>query len=167
VFGKAVATSDTGRKIMTRRRITDRFGSARLADNGGASHSVLLVIIKTMRRARTIHIVISLLLWAPLTAWCQQDSSASGDVLTLEQAIALALSDNHRVINAELKVGKVEDNLAAAHTFCLSSMHLYTLAYMDGFMIIAWVSVGVIVLIAFMKRTGILFDSQSPKPPGA
>ena len=43
----------------------------------------------------------------------------------------------------------------------------YTLAYMDGFMIIAWVCVGVIVLIAFMKRTGILFDSQSPKPPGA
>jgi DHA2 family multidrug resistance protein len=42
----------------------------------------------------------------------------------------------------------------------------YTLAYMDGFMIIAWVCVGVIVLIAFMKRTRILFDSQSPKPPG-
>ena len=43
----------------------------------------------------------------------------------------------------------------------------YTLSYMDGFMIIAWVSVGIMVLIAFMKRTGILFDSQSPKPPGA
>jgi len=42
----------------------------------------------------------------------------------------------------------------------------YSLAYMDGFMLIAWVCVGVIVLIAFMKRTGILFDSQSPKPPG-
>lgn len=42
----------------------------------------------------------------------------------------------------------------------------YTLAYTDGFMIIAWVCVGVIVIIAFMKRTGILFDSQSPKPPG-
>ena len=42
----------------------------------------------------------------------------------------------------------------------------YTLAYMDGFMIIAWVCVGVIVLVAFMKRTGILFDSESPKPPG-
>ena len=42
----------------------------------------------------------------------------------------------------------------------------YTLAYMDGFMIIAWVSVGVIVLIAFMRRTRILFDSQAPKPPG-
>lgn len=43
----------------------------------------------------------------------------------------------------------------------------YTLAYMDGFMIIACVCVGVIVLIAFMKRTGILFDSPSAKPPGA
>lgn len=42
----------------------------------------------------------------------------------------------------------------------------YTLAYMDGFLMIAWVCVGIIVLIAFMKRTGILFDSQSPKPPG-
>ena len=42
----------------------------------------------------------------------------------------------------------------------------YALAYIDGFMAIAWVCVGVIVLIAFMKRTGILFDSQSPKPPG-
>ena len=42
----------------------------------------------------------------------------------------------------------------------------FTLAYMDGFMIIAWVCVGIIVLIAFMKRTRILFDSQSPNPPG-
>ena len=42
----------------------------------------------------------------------------------------------------------------------------YTLAYMDGFMIIAWVCVGIIVLIAFMKRTEILFDSQSPNAPG-
>jgi DHA2 family multidrug resistance protein len=40
----------------------------------------------------------------------------------------------------------------------------YTLAYMDGFMMIAWFCVGVIVLLAFMKRTKILFDS--PKPPG-
>ena len=42
----------------------------------------------------------------------------------------------------------------------------YTLAYMDGFLIIAWVCVVIIVLIAFMKRTEILFDSESPKPPG-
>jgi DHA2 family multidrug resistance protein len=42
----------------------------------------------------------------------------------------------------------------------------YTLAYMDGFTLTAWVCVGIIALIAFMKRTGIFFDSQSPKPPG-
>ena len=43
----------------------------------------------------------------------------------------------------------------------------YTLAFMDGFMLIAWVCVGMIVLIALLKRMEILFDSSSPKPPGA
>lgn len=41
----------------------------------------------------------------------------------------------------------------------------YTLAYTDGFMIIAWVCVGIIVLIACLKPMKILFDSQSPNPP--
>ncbi len=41
----------------------------------------------------------------------------------------------------------------------------YTLAYTDGFMIIAWVCVGIIVLIACLKPMKILFDSQSPEPP--
>jgi outer membrane protein TolC len=68
-----------------------------------------------------------ILLLTPLTIWCQQDTSASGEMLTLEQAIALALRDNHRVKNAELEVGKMADNLAAARTFRLPSVHLYTL----------------------------------------
>jgi DHA2 family multidrug resistance protein len=42
----------------------------------------------------------------------------------------------------------------------------YTLAYADGFMIIAWVCVGMIVLIACMKHMQIFFDSQSPGGPG-
>lgn len=41
----------------------------------------------------------------------------------------------------------------------------YTLAYTDGFMIIAWVCVGIIVLIACMKPMSIVFDSDSPEPP--
>ena len=41
----------------------------------------------------------------------------------------------------------------------------YTLAYTDGFMIIACVCVGIIVLIACLKPMTILFDSQSTKPP--
>lgn len=81
-----------------------------------------------MRRAGTINIVVSILLLTPLTAWCQQDNSASGEILTLEQAITLALRDNHMVKNAELGVGKVENELAATRTFRLPSMHLYMLA---------------------------------------
>jgi DHA2 family multidrug resistance protein len=42
----------------------------------------------------------------------------------------------------------------------------YTLAYSDGFMLIAWVCLGMIVLIALLKRMEILFDSSSPKPAG-
>jgi DHA2 family multidrug resistance protein len=42
----------------------------------------------------------------------------------------------------------------------------YTLAYMDGFMVIAWVCVGMIALIACLKPMKILFDSQSLKSPG-
>ena len=41
----------------------------------------------------------------------------------------------------------------------------YALAYTDGFMIIAWVCVGIIVLIACLKPMKILFNSQSPEPP--
>lgn len=80
-----------------------------------------------MRKARTVNLVVLILLLTPLTTWCQQDTSASGEMLTLEQAIALALRDNHRVKNAELEVGKMTDNLAAARTFRLPSVHLYTL----------------------------------------
>jgi DHA2 family multidrug resistance protein len=39
----------------------------------------------------------------------------------------------------------------------------YTLAYADGFMIIAWVCVGMIVLTACLKHMQIFFDSESPK----
>jgi len=42
----------------------------------------------------------------------------------------------------------------------------YTLAYMDGFIIIAWVCIGMIILIALLKRMNILFDSSSSEPPG-
>jgi DHA2 family multidrug resistance protein len=42
----------------------------------------------------------------------------------------------------------------------------YTLAYTDGFVVIAWVCVGIIVLIACMKPMKIFFDSKSPKSPG-
>ena len=72
-------------------------------------------------------VVLSLLLVTPITAWCQQIASAPGEVLTLEQAIALALHENHRVRDAELDVGKAGDTLAATRTIRLPSMYLYSL----------------------------------------
>src|SRR5262249_39916508 len=83
--------------------------------------------MKIMRRARTVNIVMSILLLTPLTVWGQQGSSASGDILTLEQAITLALSDNHLVKIPDLEVGKGGDNLAATRTLRLPSMNLFSL----------------------------------------
>jgi len=45
-------------------------------------------------------------------------------------------------------------------------LQAYTLAYIDGFMLIALVCVGMITLIAFLKPMEIFFDSRSPEPPG-
>jgi MFS transporter, DHA2 family, multidrug resistance protein len=41
----------------------------------------------------------------------------------------------------------------------------YTLAFADGFITIAWLAVGIIVLIALMRRMRIYFDSPSMEPP--
>jgi len=41
----------------------------------------------------------------------------------------------------------------------------YTLAYIDGFLMIAWLCVGMIILIACMKPMRIQFDSPSMEPP--
>jgi outer membrane protein TolC len=49
-------------------------------------------------------------------------SSEAGDILTLEQAVALALEGNRTVKNAELEVSKAEDRLAAARTHRLPSV---------------------------------------------
>ena len=68
-----------------------------------------------------------LLLAAPITVAGRQDPSSTSGVLTLEQAIALALKENHLVKNARLGVGKAGDALAAARTFRLPSMNLYAL----------------------------------------
>src|SRR5215813_1720883 len=69
-------------------------------------------------------LLLMILLSTPLSALCQQDVSNSAEVLTLEQAIAVALRENHLLKNAELGVGKAGDDLAATRTIRLPSMHL-------------------------------------------
>lgn len=72
--------------------------------------------------------VLALLLATPVTTFCQQSSANTGEVLTLEQAISLALRDNHSVKNANLGVGKSGDQLAAARTIRLPAMRLFAIA---------------------------------------
>jgi outer membrane protein len=81
-------------------------------------------------QTRWLAVLLSLSL-LPILAWSQERPAALAALqvedLTLEQAIALALSDNRLVKIAELDVGKVADNLAATRTFRLPSMNLYSL----------------------------------------
>lgn len=58
-------------------------------------------------------VVLAALLVSPRFVQCQQ---AAAEVLTLEEAITLALRDNRQVKNAALEVNKSEDRLAAART---------------------------------------------------
>jgi outer membrane protein len=62
------------------------------------------------------------------SGWSQQVSYTSNDVLTLDQAIALALRQNHSVRNAELEAEKSGDVLAANRTYRLPSMQLFSVA---------------------------------------
>jgi len=48
-------------------------------------------------------------------------------LLTLDQAIALALRDNHAMKIAQLEVDKADENISAAKTVRLPSLHAYTL----------------------------------------
>ncbi len=61
------------------------------------------------------------------SGWCQQISSAPSEVLTLDQAIALALRENHSVRAAELEAGKTGDALDATRTHRLPSMNVFSL----------------------------------------
>ena len=71
-------------------------------------------------------LAIILVLASPLIVSAQQSpASASAEILTLDQAISLALHDNRQVKNAQLAVGKAGDAQAAARTLRLPSMHMY------------------------------------------
>ena len=54
-------------------------------------------------------VIITLIISSASVLSQQEEEKTSGEVLTLEQAITLALRDNHLVKNAELGVGKAGD----------------------------------------------------------
>ncbi|MCW5967010.1 MAG: TolC family protein [Blastocatellales bacterium] len=79
---------------------------------------------------RIVYLLAIIILMAlPLSSLAQQQGEgASGEVLTLEEAISLALRDNRHVRNAQLDVGKTEDQAAAARTFRLPKFEFNALA---------------------------------------
>src|SRR5258705_5326313 len=60
-------------------------------------------------------------------AQAQQTAPASRDSLTLDQAIDVALRNNHAVKIARLEVTRADEDILAAKTFRLPSLHAYTL----------------------------------------
>ncbi len=57
-----------------------------------------------------------IVLMAPNIAWGQETEAVPGDILTLEQAVDIALTNNFSVKNAALEVQKAGDDATAART---------------------------------------------------
>src|ERR1700755_1947804 len=78
---------------------------------------------------RILHLLAIVILTAsPLSVRAQQSGAEPAEVLTLDQAISLALRDNRGVKNAQLGVGKVGDDVAAARTYRLPKFEFNALA---------------------------------------
>ena len=70
-------------------------------------------------------LLLLILIRSPVQA--QQSAPPYAESLTLDQAIALALRDNHAMKIAQLEVDKADENISAAKTYRLPSLHAYTL----------------------------------------
>jgi outer membrane protein len=78
---------------------------------------------------RIVYLLSIIILLASSTGVLAQQNGAGSlaEVLTLDQAISLALRDNRQVKNSQLAVSKAGDALAAERTLRLPSMHVYSL----------------------------------------
>jgi len=111
----------------------------------------------------SLFLLLPLLLVTPLSGWCQQISSASDEVLTLDQAIALALRENRSVRDAELEAGKTGDIVAATRTHRLPSTNVFSLTA-EQFIKPEEVSVGGLVPNIF-PAVGPFFSIGIPRRP--
>src|SRR5882724_9453886 len=81
-------------------------------------------LLKLQRILRALGLLSPLLFCVAVQA--QQSAPASGESLTLDQAIALALRENHAMKIALLGVERADEDISAAKTFRLPSLHAYT-----------------------------------------
>ena len=78
---------------------------------------------------RVGYLIAIILLASPASILAQQGGTRSAaEMVTLDQAISLALSDNRQVKNAQLGIGKAEDQLAATRTSRLPKFEFNALA---------------------------------------
>jgi outer membrane protein TolC len=88
-------------------------------------------------RSKTVHNLTSylaalfLLLATPLAGWCQQTNPTAGEVLSLVQAINIALQNNRSLKNARLNVEKGEDEIQSIRTSRFPSSRFYALVSED------------------------------------
>ena len=90
------------------------------------NNSETCTILKKQLAAVLLVIALGLLV-TPGTVRAQQLPATSGESLTLEQAIDLALRNNHSLKIARLAVDRVDDDISAAKTFRLPSLHAYAI----------------------------------------
>src|SRR3989441_8189467 len=86
---------------------------------------------KTVHSSRNYLAALFLLLATPLAGWCQQITPTSAEVLSLDQAINIALQNNRSLKNARLTVEKGEDEIAATRTSRFPSSRFYALVSQD------------------------------------
>jgi outer membrane protein TolC len=80
---------------------------------------------------KSYFVALSLLLAMPLAAWCQQSTPTAAEVLSLDQAINIALQNNHSLKNARLTVEKGEDEIAVIRTSRFPTSRFYALVSQD------------------------------------
>ncbi len=86
---------------------------------------------KTVHNPQSYLAALSLLLATPLAGWCQQSTPTATEVLSLDQAINIALQNNRSLKNARLNVEKGEDEIRSIRTSRLPSTHFYALVSQD------------------------------------
>jgi len=86
---------------------------------------------KAVHNPKSYLAALSLLLATPLAGWCQQSAPTAAEVLSLDQAINIALQNNRSLKNARLNVEKSEDEIKSIRTSRFPSTHLYALVSQD------------------------------------
>ena len=78
-------------------------------------------------RLTSITVLLGLLVLIPGRTQAQELARSEAETLTLDHAIALALENNHAIRIARLELERSDDEISAAKTFRLPSLHAYSL----------------------------------------